>query len=59
MDTGVYPYNICFYNETQTQVKNSNCCPDFNTGLTAYCIAPSDNPTGDKSVGKNMNILGI
>merc|ERR1712117_536597 len=39
---------ICFYNETQTAVKNSNCCPDFNTGLTSYCLAPSDNPTGDK-----------
>merc|ERR1740129_1227845 len=47
VDTGVYPYNICYYSETQTAVKNRQCCPDFNTGLTSYCLAPSDNPTGD------------
>merc|ERR1719499_2769625 len=47
VDTGVYPYNICWYSETQTAVKNRQCCPDFNTGLTSYCLAPSDNPNGD------------
>ena len=47
MDTGVFPYNICEY-EGGIAVKNRVCCPDFNTGLTAYCLAPSDNPNGDK-----------
>merc|ERR1712184_38786 len=44
---GVFPYNICEY-EGGIPVKNRVCCPDFNTGLTAYCLAPSDNPNGDK-----------
>merc|ERR1711936_118029 len=48
VDTGVSPFNLCWYSETQTYVKGGSCCDDFNTGLRSFCIAQEDNPTGDK-----------